>query len=53
MIFDRIELSIYDSEHIISKQNLIIDKIDPRIIKNEIDVLKDWSSDKTKKLYYY
>ena len=41
VIFDRIELGTYMiASALLAKKNLIIDKIDPKIIKNEIDVLK-------------
>ena len=41
VIFDRIELGTYMiSGALLAKKNLIIDKIDPKIIKSEIDVLK-------------
>mgnify|MGYP001468660333 CR=1 FL=1 len=41
VIFDRIELGTYMiASALLAKQNLIIDKIDPKIIKNELIVLK-------------
>jgi len=41
VIFDRIELGTYMiSGALLAKKNLIIDKIDPKIIKSEIDVLR-------------
>ena len=41
VIFDRIELGTYMiASALLAKKNLIIDKIDPRIIKNELNVLK-------------
>ena len=41
MIFDRIELGTYMiASALLAKKNLIIDKIDPKIIKSEINVLK-------------
>ena len=41
VIFDRIELGTYMiAGTLLAKKNLIIDKIDPKIIKSEIDVLK-------------
>ena len=41
VIFDRIELGTYMiASALLAKKNLIIDKIDPKIIKNELNVLK-------------
>ena len=41
VIFDRIELGTYIiASTLLAKKNLTIDKIDPKIIKSEIDVLK-------------
>ena len=41
VIFDRIELGTYIiASTLLAKKNLIIDKIDPKIIKNEINILK-------------
>ena len=41
VIFDRIELGTYMIAcALLAKKNLLIDKIDPKIVKNEIDVLK-------------
>ncbi len=41
VIFDRIELGTYlIACALLVKKNLVIDKIDPKIIKNEMDVLK-------------
>ena len=41
VIFDRIELSTYIiAGALLAKKNLIIDKIEPNIIKNELNVLK-------------
>ena len=41
IIFDRIELGTYMiAGALLAKKNLTIDKIDPKIIKSEIDVLK-------------
>ena len=41
VIFDRIELGTYViAGALLAKKNLIIDKIDPNIIKNELNVLK-------------
>ena len=41
VIFDRIELGTYMiSGALLAKKNLIIDKIDPKIIRSEMDVLK-------------
>ena len=41
VIFDRIELGTYIiASTLLAKNNLIIDKIDPKIIKSEIEVLK-------------
>ena len=41
VIFDRIELGTYMiASALLAKKNLIIDKIDPKIIKSEINVLK-------------
>ena len=41
VIFDRIELGTYIiASTLLAKKNLIIDKIDPKIIKSEIEVLK-------------
>ena len=41
MIFDRIELGTYMiASALLAKKNLVIDKINPKIIKSEIDVLK-------------
>ena len=41
VIFDRIELGTYIiASTLLAKKNLIIDKINPKIIKSEIDVLK-------------
>ena len=41
VIFDRIELGTYMiSGALLAKRNLIIDKIDPKIIRSEMDVLK-------------
>ena len=41
VIFDRIELGTYIiASALLAKKNLTIDKIDPKIIKNEIDILK-------------
>jgi len=50
VIFDRIELGTYMiASALLAKKNLIIDKIDPKIIKNEIDVLKKIGVKITKK----
>ena len=41
VIFDRIELGTYMiASALLAKRNLIIDKIDPKIIQNELNVLK-------------
>ena len=41
MIFDRIELGTYMiAGALLVKDKLIIDKIDPRIIKSEINILR-------------
>ena len=41
MIFDRIELGTYMiASALLAKKNLIIDKINPKIVKSEISVLK-------------
>ena len=41
MIFDRIELGTYMiASALLAKKNLIIDRIDPKIVKSEISVLK-------------
>ncbi len=41
VIFDRIELGTYMiASALLAKKKLIIDKIDPKVIKSEIDVLK-------------
>tara|TARA_B100001057_G_scaffold368310_1_gene371778 strand:+ start:397 stop:1656 length:1260 start_codon:yes stop_codon:yes gene_type:complete len=41
VIFDRIELGTYMiAGALLAKKNLLIDKIDPKIIKSEIDILK-------------
>ena len=41
VIFDRIELGTYMiASALLAKKNLTIDKIDPKIIKNELNVLK-------------
>ena len=41
VIFDRIELGTYMiASALLTKKNIIIDKIDPKIIKNELNVLK-------------
>jgi UDP-N-acetylglucosamine 1-carboxyvinyltransferase len=41
VIFDRIELGTYMiAGALLAKKNLLIDKIKPKIIKNEIDILK-------------
>ena len=41
VIFDRIELGTYMiASALLAKKNLIIDKIDPKIISNELNVLK-------------
>ena len=41
VIFDRIELGTYViAGALLAKKNLIIDKIDPNIIKNELNILK-------------
>ena len=41
VIFDRIELGTYMiASALLAKKNLIIDKIEPKIIKNELNVLK-------------
>ena len=41
VIFDRIELGTYMiASALLAKKNLIIDKIDPKIIKNELNVLQ-------------
>ena len=41
VIFDRIELGTYMIAcALLAKKNIIIDKIDPKIVKNEINVLK-------------
>ena len=41
VIFDRIELGTYMiASALLVKKNLIIDKIDPKIIKSEIDILR-------------
>ncbi len=41
VIFDRIELGTYMiAGSLLAKTNLIIDKIDPEVVKNEINVLK-------------
>ena len=50
IIFDRIELGTYMiASALASKKNLTIDKIDPKIIKSEIDVLKKIGVQITKK----
>jgi UDP-N-acetylglucosamine 1-carboxyvinyltransferase len=50
VIFDRIELGTYMvAGALLAKKDLIIDKIDPRIIKNEINVLKKIGVQITKK----
>ena len=41
VIFDRIELGTYMiASALLAKNNLLIDKVDPKIIKSEIDILK-------------
>ncbi len=41
MIFDRIELGTYMiASTLLAKKNLVIDKIDPKIIQSEINILK-------------
>jgi len=41
VIFDRIELGTYMiASALLAKKNIIIDKIDPKIVKNEINLLK-------------
>ncbi len=41
VIFDRIELGTYMiAGALLAKKNLLIDKIDPKIVKSEIDILK-------------
>jgi UDP-N-acetylglucosamine 1-carboxyvinyltransferase len=41
VIFDRIELGTYMiASALLAKKNIIIDKIDPKIVKNEINILK-------------
>ena len=41
VIFDRIELGTYMiAGALLAKKKIIIDKIDPKIVKNEIDILK-------------
>ena len=41
VIFDRIELGTFIvAGALLAKENLIIDKIDPKIIKSELNVLK-------------
>jgi UDP-N-acetylglucosamine 1-carboxyvinyltransferase len=41
VIFDRIELGTYMiSGALLAKRNFLIDKVDPKIIKSEIDILK-------------
>jgi UDP-N-acetylglucosamine 1-carboxyvinyltransferase len=41
VIFDRIELGTYMiASALLAKKNIIIDKIDPKIIKSEIDILR-------------
>ena len=41
VIFDRIELGTYMiASALLAKKNLLIDKIEPKIIKSEIDILK-------------
>ena len=50
IIFDRIELGTYMiAGALVSKKNLTINKIDPKIIKSEIDVLKKIGVQITKK----
>ena len=50
IIFDRIELGTYMiASALASKKNLTINKIDPKIIKSEIDVLKRIGVQMTKK----
>ena len=41
VIFDRIELGTYMiASALLAKKNIIIDKIDPKVVKNEINILK-------------
>ena len=41
VIFDRIELGTYMiASALLAKKNIIIDKIDPKIVRNEINILK-------------
>ena len=41
MIFDRIELGTYMIAcSLLAKKNMIIDKIDPKIVKSEINILR-------------
>ena len=50
IIFDRIELGTYMiASALVSKKNLTINKIDPKIIKSEIDILKKIGVQITKK----
>ena len=54
MIFDRIELGTYMIAGALLAKNLMIDKIDPKIIKSEIKYFKkNRSQNKKKKFNYY
>ncbi len=52
VIFDRIELGTYMIACILlAKNNIVINKIDPRIIKSEIDILRKIGAQITKRKY--
>jgi UDP-N-acetylglucosamine 1-carboxyvinyltransferase len=56
VIFDRIELGTYMiAGALLAKKNLIIDKIDPKIVKSEIDILRKIGTKiiQKKKINYY
>ena len=53
VIFDRIELGTYMiASALLAKKKMIIDKIDPNVVKNEIDILKKIGVRITKKKSY-
>ena len=54
IIFDRIEFGTYMiAGALLAKKKIKIDKIDPKIIKCEIDILKNWCKTIQKKIYNY
>ena len=48
-MFDRIETGTYMIASALIGKKMIIDKIEPNIIKTEINVLKNWYSNSKKK----